>query len=53
MSTENQSAFDYQKYWEDNYASGGNSGLGSYGVLALFKAEVINAYIKEQQVKCH
>ncbi|WP_048031256.1 MULTISPECIES: hypothetical protein [Brevibacillus] len=37
--------------WEDNYASGGNSGLGSYGVLALFKAEVINEYIKEQQVK--
>ncbi|MGG4459628.1 methyltransferase domain-containing protein [Brevibacillus porteri] len=51
MSTENQSAFDYRKYWEDHYASGGNSGLGSYGVLALFKAEVINEYIKEQQVK--
>jgi SAM-dependent methyltransferase len=51
LSTENQSAFEYRKYWEDNYASGGNSGLGSYGVLALFKAEVINEYIKEQQVK--
>lgn len=48
MSTNN--AFDYRKYWEDNYAAGGNSGSGSYGVLALFKAEVINAFMEENQV---
>lgn len=43
-------AFDYQKYWEDTYAGGGNSGSGSYGVLAKFKADVINALIDEMQI---
>lgn len=34
-------------YWETRYASGGNSGDGSYGRLALFKAEVLNNLIDE------
>jgi SAM-dependent methyltransferase len=38
-------------YWEDRYKSGGNSGLGSYGKLAAFKARFINDFIRQHQVK--
>jgi hypothetical protein len=38
-------------YWEERYLKGGNSGPGSYGQLATFKAEVINDLVKENQVK--
>ena len=31
-----------EKYWEKRYIAGGNSGAGSYGKLAEFKAEVLN-----------
>jgi hypothetical protein len=37
-------------YWETRYASGGTSGDGSYGKLALFKAEVINQFVKDNQI---
>jgi hypothetical protein len=39
-----------EKYWEDRYATGGNSGIGSYGKFADFKAEVINAFVAKQGV---
>jgi SAM-dependent methyltransferase len=39
------------EYWEDRYKTGGNSGLGSYGKLAAFKAQFINNFIREHQVK--
>lgn len=32
-------------YWENRYAQGGNSGDGSYGVLAQHKAEVLNGLV--------
>lgn len=32
-------------YWERRYARGGDSGPGSSGVLAAFKAEVINNFV--------
>ena len=32
-------------YWEERYRRGGNSGAGSYGKLAEFKAEVINDFV--------
>lgn len=32
-------------YWERRYASKGNSGAGSYGRLAEFKASVINEFV--------
>jgi len=32
-------------YWEERYLVGGNSGPGSYGRLADFKAEVVNEFI--------
>lgn len=34
-------------YWERRYRAGGSSGVGSYGELAAFKAEVLNALIRE------
>ena len=33
--------FDSKKYWEKRYLKGGDSGDGSYGKLAEFKAKVI------------
>ena len=37
-------------YWEERYASGGTSGAGSYGQLALFKAKVINSVVSENRI---
>lgn len=34
-----------QAYWESRYANGGTSGGGSYGELAIFKAEVLNNFV--------
>jgi hypothetical protein len=39
------------KYWEDRYQGGGNSGAGSYNNLAEFKAEVINEFVKENNIE--
>ena len=38
-------------YWQKRYLRGGNSGNGSYGKLAHFKAEVINRFVEEKSVK--
>tara|TARA_B100002052_G_scaffold298459_1_gene331991 strand:- start:175 stop:852 length:678 start_codon:yes stop_codon:yes gene_type:complete len=38
-------------YWANRYDSGNNSGAGSYGKLAEFKAEVINKFVAEHDVK--
>jgi len=37
-------------YWEERYAAGGDSGAGSYGKLARFKAEVINAFVANHEI---
>ena len=39
-----------KKYWEERYARGGNSGQGSYNNLALFKASVLNDFIKKNKI---
>ncbi|MEL7498529.1 MAG: class I SAM-dependent methyltransferase [Planctomycetota bacterium] len=39
-----------QAYWEQRYKSGDNSGEGSYGELAQFKADTINAFVKESEI---
>ena len=44
-------SFDSGKYWEERYASGGNSGDGSYGRLSLFKAEFINDFLQRNNVQ--
>lgn len=35
------------RYWEDRYAAGGTSGPGSYGPSAQWKAELVNAWVRE------
>jgi hypothetical protein len=40
-----------EAYWENRYQSGGTSGPGSYGDLARFKAEVLNAFIAAKGVQ--
>jgi len=37
-------------YWEQRYGKGGNSGSGSYGPLAEFKASVLNRFVQERGV---
>ena len=39
------------EYWEKRYYEGGNSGSGSYGRLAEFKAFCINEFCKNNDVK--
>ncbi len=43
--------FKSNKYWEDRYTNGGNSGAGSYNNLAQFKADIINNFVKNNQIK--
>lgn len=38
-------------YWQKRYIDKGNSGLGSYGDVAIFKAKVFNNFIKEERIK--
>lgn len=39
------------RYWAERYASGGNSGIGSYDQLAEFKAEILNAFVAEKNTE--
>ena len=39
------------KYWEQRYRFGRNSGAGSYGDLAIFKAEVLNDFVRTNKVE--
>jgi len=43
--------FNYKTYWEDRYKKGQNSGSGSYGQNADFKAEIVNRVIDEYKCK--
>jgi SAM-dependent methyltransferase len=38
-------------YWKRRYKIGGNSGPGSYGDLALFKAEILNSFVSTENVQ--
>ena len=43
--------FDHSsEFWEKAYADGRRSGSGSYGRLADFKAEIINAFIENNNI---
>jgi cyclopropane fatty-acyl-phospholipid synthase-like methyltransferase len=39
------------QYWENRYAQGGHSGLGSYGDMATFKAETINKFVQDYNIE--
>ena len=43
--------FSSKKYWEERYKNNGNSGGGSYGRLAEFKAEIVNSFVKEKDIR--
>lgn len=43
--------FSSSNYWQSRYEKGGTSGIGSYGKLADFKAEVVNDFIKRHKIK--
>ncbi|MBB2185957.1 class I SAM-dependent methyltransferase [Gluconacetobacter liquefaciens] len=38
-------SFSSKAYWEQRYSENGNSGAGSYGRLASYKADILNAFI--------
>ena len=38
-------------YWEARYSKGGNSGAGSYNILADFKAEIINNFVDRKKIQ--
>lgn len=42
--------FSSQRYWRDRYASGGNSGAGSYERFAEYKAAVLNEFVARENV---
>ena len=39
------------QYWERRYRAGMTSGVGSYGVLSEFKAELLNAFVASNDVR--
>ncbi len=41
---------DYKKWWDDWYLNGGISGAGSRGLLAQYKADVINDFIDKHDI---
>lgn len=43
--------FESGAYWESRYGQGGNSGDGSYGVLAAFKAEFLNDFVRTHGIR--
>ncbi|MEZ4750770.1 MAG: class I SAM-dependent methyltransferase [Bdellovibrionota bacterium] len=43
--------FRSEVYWEKRYASGSSSGTGSCGKLAEFKAEILNTFVQENNVR--
>jgi hypothetical protein len=38
-------------YWEKRYRSGGDSGAGSYNILAEYKAEIINEFVSKNNIQ--
>src|SRR5205085_12336730 len=40
-----------KNYWEGRYSAGGNSGVGSYGKFAEFKAAVINQFVAQHALR--
>ena len=43
--------FDSAAYWQARYASGGNSGDGSRGDNARLKADYINTFVKNNEIR--
>jgi hypothetical protein len=39
-----------QSYWKHRYVAGGTSGVGSYSAQARYKADFLNAFVKENAI---
>lgn len=39
-----------ETYWEQRYARGDDSGVGSYGKFARFKADTINSFVAQEKI---
>jgi SAM-dependent methyltransferase len=39
------------EYWEARYSAGGDSGPGSYSQLGMYKAEFLNAFVREHGIR--
>ena len=46
-----QSFTNSSEYWENRYKAGGNSGAGSYNILAEYKAQIINDFVSKNNIK--
>ncbi|WP_027001276.1 class I SAM-dependent methyltransferase [Hugenholtzia roseola] len=44
-------AFSSKQYWDSRYSLGGNSGAGSYGQIAEFKAQVVNDFVAKNAIQ--
>lgn len=44
-------SFRSSSYWENRYKQGGDSGAGSYNLLAEYKASVINQFLRDKEIK--
>ena len=42
--------FHSPDYWDSRYLQGGNSGAGSYGELAAFKAVILNDFVQQHRI---
>jgi SAM-dependent methyltransferase len=49
-STAESEPFRSADYWDRRYDTGGNSGAGSYGRLARFKADTLNRFVAENDI---
>ena len=43
-------SFNSKNYWNNRYLNNDNSGAGSYGILAAFKAEIINDFVSTHDI---
>lgn len=43
--------FNSKEYWENRYKSGGNSGAGSQGIIAEYKARIINEFVEKNNIQ--
>lgn len=51
IKVSSRSFYGSEEYWKGRYSSGGSSGVGSYGKFAQFKAEIINDFVREKDVR--
>ncbi len=46
-----QSFTNSSDYWENRYKAGGDSGAGSYNILAEYKAKIINQFVSQNNIQ--